>query len=71
MEPKILGVLCCLPDVLQKPRAKASLDTRLIHYPKYKVQEVSKTKQTNVSLIFIVREINLYRNAEPKGDLET
>ena len=46
LEPKILGVLCCLPDVLQKPRAKASLYARLIHYQKYIVQEVSKTKQS-------------------------
>ena len=28
-----------------KAKSQASLDTRLIHYPKYKVQEASQTKQ--------------------------
>ena len=44
-EPKILGVLRCLPDVFQKPTAETNLEPRLIHYQKYKVWEVSKTKQ--------------------------
>lgn len=59
LEPKILGVLCCLPDVFQKPAAEASLYPRQIHYPNYQVQEVSKTKQNCQSNIYRVDIIRL------------